>query len=300
MKTSNIHISLLLFLSMIFFAGCEKLDNYSEGRYVCKDGDLEYLELVNGTYILWAEDITAEQQEVVRDIVRKMVRIDGGTFLMGRQKDDPSAANYDTESQDGEFPTHNVTLSAYSLGTYEVTQYEWAVVMGSSGDWTAGYGLGGNYPVYNIRYTDALLFIEKINGWTGLSFRLPTEAEWEYAARGGNDTHAYPYSGSDDLASVAWYKDNADYTAHEVGSKRANELGLYDMSGNVCEWCSDYYGFYAAGSQTNPQGAGTGTERVVRGGSFCYLGKHCKCAARDHFDEEGHSIGIGFRLAMSL
>lgn len=295
----NVACGILLTVVLLLFSGCEKLVDYGEGRYLCEEGALVYLECVEGFYIRWANNITTEQQNTVRNIVKNMVRIEGGTFVMGSQHTNPNGSNYNAEANEDEMPVHNVTLSDYYLGKFEVTQHDWESIMGNRADWSNVYGMGRKHPAYNIRYVDALLFISNMNELTGLNFRLPTEAEWEYAARGGNQSHGFSYSGSNDIHLVAWYKDNSNYTSHEIGTKQPNELGLYDMSGNVCEWCSDYYGLYSGENQTNPSGAEFNDERVVRGGSFCYLGYHCKCTARDHFNETGRSIGVGFRLVIT-
>ena len=202
----------------------------------------------------------------VNGVTFTMVRVEGGTFMMG-------ATAEQTDTWDDEKPAHRVTLSDYYIGQTEVTQALWKAVMGysptSDGDqWTSEYGLGANYPAYYISYDDVLSFISKLNSLTGRTFRMPTEAEWEYAARGGNKSKGYLYSGGNTLDNVGWYEDNSDETTHPVAQKSANELGLYDMSGNVWEWCSDWYDDYSSSSQTNPTGPSTGSIRVLRGGGW--------------------------------
>ena len=187
-----------------------------------------------------------------------MVRVEAGTFTMG-------ATPEMKEPFDWEKPTHQVTLTNdYYIGKYEVTQALWQAVMGNN----PSYFKGGNLPVEYVSWDDCQEFISKLNNMTGKKFRLPTEAEWEYAARGGKKGRGCQYSGSNNLSDVAWYKDNSDSKTHAVGSKQANELGIYDMSGNVCEWCQDWYDSYSSSSQVNPTGANSGSYRVFRGGSW--------------------------------
>ena len=295
-KRDGIFVIILLALLL---ASCEKLVEYGEGRYLCENGELTYLENYGGVYIHWSDEITAEQQEVIREMVMNMVRVEGGSFVMGRQNNNPNENNYDALAESDESPVHNVTLSPYYIGKYEVTQKDWKVIMGSDKGWATSYGLGDSYPAYNIRYVDVEAFLIRINQLSGLTFRLPTEAEWEFAAQGGPNMANFPYSGSTTLQLVAWYKDNSDNRAHPIGTKQPNSLGLYDMSGNVCEWCSDYYGSYSSNNQTNPTGVAVGTEHVLRGGSYCLLDLHCRCAARDHFYTNGQSVGVGFRVVIS-
>ncbi|MBQ3247459.1 MAG: SUMF1/EgtB/PvdO family nonheme iron enzyme, partial [Alistipes sp.] len=172
----------------------------------------------------------------------EMVFVKGGTFTMGATAEQGSDADSD------EKPAHSVTVSNFYIGKYEVTQAQWEAVMGKN----PSRFKGDNLPVERVSWNDIQKFIEKLNAKTGKRYRLPTEAEWEYAARGGNQSKGYKYSGSNDIGSVAWYTDNSSSPTHPVGQKQPNELGLYDMSGNVYEWCSDWHGSYSSGSQTNP------------------------------------------------
>ena len=199
-----------------------------------------------------------------------MIAVEGGTFWMGAQSTNSGGQNYDSEADSDESPVHQVTLSDYYIGETEVTQKLWLAVMGS---WpgtspNSTYGVGDNYPAYYVSWDDCQNFITALNAATGKTFRLPTEAEWEYAARGGNKSNGYKYSGSNTIGNVAWYTDNSGSKTHSVGSKSPNELGIYDMSGNVWEWCSDWYGSYSNGSQTNPAGPSSGSYRVLSGGSW--------------------------------
>jgi len=199
-----------------------------------------------------------QQQSIIASIRKNMVFVKGGTFMMGATSEQGSDVCSNEE------PAHQVTLSDFYIGKHEVTQAQWKAVMGSN----PSHFKGDNLPVERVSWKDCQTFIRKLNELTGLRFRLPTEAEWEYTARGGNRSRGYKYSGGDDLGSVGWYYGNSGNKTHPVGQKRANELGLHDMSGNVCEWCSDWYGDYSSFSQTNPTGPVSGKYRVIRGGDY--------------------------------
>ncbi|MBO4379856.1 MAG: formylglycine-generating enzyme family protein [Muribaculaceae bacterium] len=218
----------------------------------------------------------------------KMIAVKGGTFTMGATSEQGS------DARGWEKPAHKVTLSDFYIGKTEVTQAQWKAVMGTN----PSYFSGDDLPVEKVSYNDCLTFINKLNNLTGKKFRLPTEAEWEYAARGGKKSKGYKYSGSNNIAAVAWYKDNSDMKSHPVGTKSANELGIYDMSGNVWEWCQDWYGVYSEGSQTNPTGPTSGDGRAVRGGSWITEGKGCRVSERDPGDPTSQVQIMGFRIAL--
>ena len=213
----------------------------------------------------------AQTRKAILDrLVANMVYVEGGTFTMGATPEQGS------DAFDEEKPTHQVTLKGFYIGKYEVTQAEWKAVMGEN----PSYFKGDNLPVDNVSWNDCQEFIRKLNELTGKNFRLPTEAEWEYAARGGRRSYGAKYAGDSDIGSVAWYRGNSNDTTHPVGTKRANELGLYDMTGNVYEWCQDWYGDYSSASQTNPTGPGSGYVRVLRGGSWVYDARGCRLSFR--------------------
>ena len=229
----------------------------------------------------------------VKTVTFKMKLVEAGTFKMGSKK-----GNSD------EKPVHSVTLTkSYYMGETEVTQALWYAVMGQSptssgSSWSSTYGQGDNYPAYYISYEDCQQFLTKLNQMTGQQFRFPTEAEWEYAAKGGNKSKGYTYAGSNTIGDVAWYTENSSSKTHIVKTKAANELGLYDMSGNVWEWCYDWYGTYPSSAQTDPTGAASGSYRVRRGGSWDFNATFCRTANRGSNAPSDRSSGIGFRLAL--
>ena len=220
----------------------------------------------------------------------EMIEVDGGTFQMGSN-----------DGESDEKPIHSVTLISYFIGKYPVTQAQWKAVMGASTTLSnpSNNKNCDNCPVENVSWDDVSGFIVGLNRQTGKKYRLPTEAEWEYAARGGNRSQGYTYSGSNTIDNVAWCKDNSSSKTHPVGEKQANELGIYDMSGNVWEWCSDWYDAYSSGSQTNPTGPNSGSNRVLRGGSWINNATNCRVVYRNFAAPSHRSFLIGFRLALS-
>ena len=218
-----------------------------------------------------------------------MVRVEAGTFTMGATPEmkDPFL---------WEKPAHQVTLTNdYYIGKYEVTQALWKAVMGKN----PSNFKGDNLPVEQVSWDDCQEFINKLNKITGKKFRLPTEAEWEYAARGGKKSRGYQYSGSNNISDVAWYDSNSGNKTHTVGSKQANELGIYDMSGNVLEWCQDWHDDYSSSSQTNPTGANSGYYRVRRGGSWRSSAWDCRSSCRSLNTPGGRFSCLGLRLVLS-
>lgn len=222
----------------------------------------------------------------VNGVQFKMVLVEGGTFLMG-------ATSEQQYPNDEEKPVHQVTLSSFCVGETEVTQELWEAVMGANpSNWK-----GSKLPVEQVSWYDCQTFIMKLNELTGVSFRLPTEAEWEYAARGGNQSKGYMYSGSNTINEVAWHSDNSDSKTHQVATKKSNELGLYDMSGNVWEWCQDWFGSYSSSEQTNPTGSSTGSERVYRGGSWRCHRSFSRVSFRNCYMPSFTVCELGLRLA---
>ncbi len=217
-----------------------------------------------------------------------MIKVEGGTFRMGATSEQGSDA-YDKEK-----PVHSVTLSDYYIGETEVTQELWEAVMGTN----SSNFKGSQKPVEEVSWNDCQEFITRLNELTGKNFRLPTEAEWEYAARGGNKSKGYKYSGSNTIDDVAWYDDNSAST-HNVKTKSPNELGIYDMSGNVWEWCEDWYGSYSSGSQTNPTGPSSGSCRVSRGGSWYHCARSCRVSFRSNNTPAYGNYRLGLRLCLS-
>lgn len=232
----------------------------------------------------------------VNGVSFKMIGVEGGTFIMGSHAD--KYVN-----------PHDVTLSNFSMGEAVVTQALWKAVMNqtptSDGpQWEEFDGLGDNYPAYSVSYEDAQAFITKLNSLTGRTFRLPTEAEWEYAALGGKYAKNCYYSGSDVLELVGWYRNNSKTDAEDhikmqpVKRLNHNELGIYDMSGNVLEWCHDWYDDYSTDAQVNPSGPTHGVFRVVRGGCFSDVSEECRPSYRDYTGPADRLDFVGFRLAM--
>ena len=224
----------------------------------------------------------------VNGISFEMVYVEGGSFDMGATMEQGSDADSD------EYPVHSVTLSGYYIGKCEVTQELWEAVMGSN----PSYFAGAKNPVERVSWNACQEFISRLNSLAGMTFRLPTEAEWEYAARGGNKSLHYKYSGSGNIDDVAWHKGNSGDETHAVGTKTANELGIYDMSGNVEEWCYDWKGGYSAGAQTNPQGPSSGSYRVLRGGSWLYSAGYCRVTNRNNYDPDNSRHNLGLRLVL--
>ncbi|MGN0033523.1 MAG: SUMF1/EgtB/PvdO family nonheme iron enzyme [Candidatus Limimorpha sp.] len=225
----------------------------------------------------------------VNGVTFEMVRVDGGKFKMGATAEQKKFAEND------ESRTHNVTLNDYYIGKYEVTQSVWNAVM----DNDQSAFKGPNRPVERVSWNDCQEFIRRLNEATGKNFRLPTEAEWEYAARGGKKSHGFRYSGSDKIDEVAWYSENSGNETHDVGQKKPNELGIYDMSGNVWEWCSDWYlKKYKRKSQKNPIGPNEGSNKVFRGSCWNNNANSCRVSNR-HSNNPVYSLSYtGLRLVL--
>lgn len=227
----------------------------------------------------------------VNNMKFRMMPVPGGTFTMGCTRPGSAKHNYEAE-----FPTHKVTVDTFYMGKFEVTQRLWKEVMGDNPSrWTYNDSL----PVEQVSWNDVQMFIARLSQMTGYRFRLPTEAEWEYAARGGNRSKGYVFPGVDgDPGSVAWYGMNSGNITHPVGRKKPNELGLHDMAGNVWEWCSDWYGEYSAEPQLNPRGPKRGDSRILRGGSLNSPSWGCTVSDRSWYQPD-YGYGFhGFRLVL--
>lgn len=248
--------------------------------------------LIMATFLMiatasWAQ--TNYKTFTVNGVSFKMIKVEGGTFQMGATReqglDDNGAAR----------PVHSVTLSDYYIGETEVTQALWEAVMG----WNPSWNKGNNLPVEQVSWDACQEFIRKLRNHTGGHFYLPTEAQWEYAARGGNKSRGYKYSGSNTLENVAWYCVPRATPTHPVRTKQPNELGIYDMSGNVHEWCWDWHGNYSSAVQTNPTGPISGSYRICRGGCSCSDAGRCRVSHRNANKPSYYHNFLGLRLALS-
>lgn len=219
--------------------------------------------------------VKKDLQFSVNSITFTMILVEGGVFIRENKK---------------------VTLSSYYIGQFQVTQALWKAVMQNN----PSEFIGNNHPVECVSYDTCIIFIRKLNDLTGKHFRLPTEGEWEFAARGGTQSKGYKFSGSNNIEEVAWYEDNSKNTTHPVGQKKANELGIYDMSGNVWECCQDWYGNYSLDNQTNPTGFASGGFRVIRGGSWYSIPSGCTSAYRSNCLPANSHNFLGLRLALVL
>lgn len=246
------------------------------------------------------EPVAADFVEDTLGLNMKMIYVEGGNFLMGATSEQASDAEF------YEKVVRRVRLSSYYIGECEVTQGQWAKIMGTSVRQQADkayaynlYGVGSDYPMYYVSWEEAMEFCQKLSRMTGRTYTLPTEAQWEYAARGGKNVDGTKYSGSNSIDDVAWYYDNADFTTYPVNTKLANGLGLYDMSGNVWEWCLDWFDeSYAVNDTNNPTGPSSGSLHVCRGGSWRDGARNCRVSARywnrpvDRYDSQGFRVVV--------
>lgn len=231
----------------------------------------------------------AQKKKIIQNLLWNMVYIPGGTFRMG------ATSEQGNDAWDDEKPARVVTVGSYCIGRFEVTQQEWEAVMGNNPSVTKGARL----PVTNVSWEDCNRFVDKLSRITGKSFRLPTEAEWEFAARGRTNEMATKYSGGDNLDALAWFSGNSSnsMSPHDVGTKNPNELGLFDMSGNVREWCYDCYGSYSnIDKRTNPVAPNNSDKRVLRGGCFFSPARECRVSVRFCDKQDEHYFANGFRI----
>lgn len=228
-------------------------------------------------------------KKVLQNLLENMVRVEGGAYVMG------ATAEQGSDAFESEKPGHMVEVKSFYICRFEVTQAEWEVVMGYN---PSGFK-SEQHPVENVSWEDCQRFISKLSAITGRLFRLPTEVEWEYAARGGKLSCGYKYSGGNEIDSLAWYEENSERHSHLIGQKEPNELGLFDMSGNVWEWCQDVYAPYPSGTGeqltwTPP----TGNFRVLRGGSWFSDARDCRVSFRNYYTPGHRVANLGFRLAI--
>ncbi len=261
-------------------------------------------ETINGFDINWTGDLGKKEKDAVRDMISNMVKVEAGTFYMGAQKDSVEYYCYDEEATSLEGPVHEVTVSEFYINRYEVTQLLWEAIMGETPNdendmqWEDEFGKGDNYPAYRISYDEVETFIGKLNEYTGLRFSLPTEAQWEYAAKGGKDTYYSLYAGGGNVLEVAWIDSNSDKCS-EIGKKDANGLGLYDMSGNVWEMCQDWYYDYTEEAVTDPVGEEYNQGyKVFRGGSWNTNAQQARVTARYRQGIHYRDYNTGFRLVI--
>ena len=256
---------------------------------------LKKLSNIQQTFFPTAKRFFSEHSDVLEFTIDKvsfkMITVKGGTFTMG------ATPEQDDADDEEETPAHSVTISDYYIGETQVTQALWKAVMGNN----PSFIKGDNLPVDQVTWEDCQVFIKQLNNKIGKNFRLPTEAEWEYAARGGQKSKGFKYSGSNNIDNVAWYDENSGDKTHAVKQKNANELGLYDMSGNVWECCQDWYGEYDSSAQTNPSGPSSGSYHVTRGGGCSTVALYCRVTYRDccitSFITK-YNLHTGFRLAL--
>lgn len=234
------------------------------------------------------DTLTQKQVRVFSKMLENMAFVDGGVFKMGI--DDGGRYIQDNA------PSHQVSIEPFFISKYEVTQDEWETVMGTN----PSFFKGSDLPVENVSWNDCQDFVSKLNNVTGMNFRLPSEAEWEYAAQGGKYSLENKYAGSDFPKAVAWFAGNSKSKTHPVGKKRPNELGIFDMSGNVAEWCEDYYDFsyYSISPEKNPHGPVQGNNKVVRGGGWLMDETYVDIKVRGVFPQSASNHNIGLRLAM--
>ena len=232
---------------------------------------------------------SAESSDFIEKYGIEMIHVEGGTFMMG-------ATLEQDDDCDDEKPVHQVTISSFYIGKYPITQEQWMAVM----DDNPSHFEGENLPVEMVNWGDVQRFIHILNEQTGKQYSLPTEAEWEFAARGGNKSKGYRYSGSNSIDDVAWYENNSDDITHPVGLKAPNELGIHDMSGNVWEWCNDWFGVYSASAQINPKGPKSGSSRVLRGGGWSSRALVCRVAHRIILTPELRYSRPGLRILLKI
>ena len=264
----------------------ELLGTFSSSENIASDGS-------KGNNYATGRDFT----ETAFGLNMRMVYVEGGVFTMGCTSEQRG------DCYDRELPNRRTTVNSFYMGTFEVTQSQWEKVMGTTiyqqkakAGASNTYGTGADYPMYYVSWEEAKEFCMRLSQQTGKIYRLPTEAEWEYAARGGNKNEGAKYSGGWNVDDVAWYDGNSGGSTHVCGTKRANALGIYDMSGNVYEWCEDWYGRYLSDDTNNPRGVSSGQNRVLRGGGWRFNAKSCRVSSRFDNSPNYRSHNLGFRV----
>lgn len=298
-KIASVFFVLALALAS-FMAAAQQYELYPRGD-VSEDGRVDIDDVSVLINYLLTGKWPAVETITVNGVSFKMIGVEGGTFMMGASSIDGG------DPQANEYPAHEVTVSSFSIGQTEVTQELWIAVMGSNPSYCSSFN--GRYeddfrrPVEDVSWKYCKQFIDSLNKLTGRHFRFPTEAEWEFAARGGNQSKGYKYAGSNNVDEVAWHQYNCErqgLPTQPVGTKKPNELGLYDMSGNVDEWVQDWMGDYTEEAQVNPTGPRTGTKKVFRGGAWQIIQRWCRCATRAEDYDWVPVTFIGLRLAESI
>jgi len=243
-------------------------------------------------FLLFGVNLNAQvmtKSEISQYVDAQMVRVEGGSFSMGCPWSEGD------NCEDDERPIQKITLNGFSIAKVEVTQRLWQSVMDNNPSY---FPSCSECPVEQVSFEDVKQFLSRLNHLTGKTYRLPTEAEWEYASRGGSKTSGHKFSGSADVNQVGWFWDNSSNATHPVGQKSPNELGLFDMSGNVWEWCQDWFGTYPSFPQVNPTGPATASNRVIRGGSWDNDAWICRVSFRFIALPNGRYGALGFRVAL--
>ena len=279
-------IKSLIFSACLFAVACSSTDDlpYNE-MYLTDETTTDYSDIASSVDPVSGSTILTVPVKAGINI--KLVVVEGGTFSMGAMSSDVVAFN-DEKTQ------HEVTLRTYAIGQTEVTQGLWKSVM----DNNPSVFKGDELPVENVTWKDCQTFIARLNTLTGLNFRLPTEAQWEFAARGGNKSRGTTFSGSNQYAEVGWCYKNSKHSTHRVAQLQPNEIGIYDMTGNVFEWCSDLYGTYSPLSQDNPAGTVNGSNRISRGGCFSYSESRARLTMRNNLPPSTKYSGLGLRIVL--
>lgn len=283
LKYSVVKELITSFFCMLSILSLSAQDSYSSLSREYAPGALESLSPSVGNYV-----------ETAMGLNLRMVFVDGGTFEMG------ATAEQAKDAANTERPVRRITMSPYYIGMFEITQEQWKKVMGTTVQ-DLGHdmrGVGEDFPMYYVSWDDAMEFCQKLSEQSGKTYTLPTEAQWEFAARGGVYSKKTKYSGSPYANVVSWNADNSVKKTHAVGTKAGNELGIYDMCGNVWEWCLDWYGDYRVYDTSDPQGAASGTTRVNRGGSWLSSAKFCRVSTRDNDRPTLRGNNLGFRVVM--